>query len=143
MATIQVWDPFRELLRIDDAVGRPWRRSTFRSRPQSWVLPVDVREDENAVEVAASLPGFAKDDIDVSVEDGRLTIRAETSNAEETERDGYVVRERHSGSFYRTLRLSDRVDDAAATSRYADGVLTVTIPKREESKPKRIEVAVA
>ncbi len=146
MATIQLWDPFRELLRIDDAVGRPWRRSAVRSQPQSWVLPVDVREDENAVEVAASLPGFAKDDIDVSVENGRLTIRAETSDAEdaqETEHDGYVVRERRSGSFYRTLRLSDRVDAAATTSRYTDGVLTVTIPKREESKPKRIEVAVA
>ena len=143
MATIQRWDPFRELLGIHDAIGRPWRRSALPTRASAWVLPVDVREDENAIEISASLPGVGKDDIEVSVEHGVLTIKAKTAEGGEAAGDGYVLRERRAGSFYRALRLSDRVDAAAATSRYADGVLTVTVPKLETSKPKRIEVTVA
>ena len=64
-----------------------------------------------------------------------LTIEAKTAEPDEAAGDGYVLRERRAGSFRRTLRLSDRVDAAAATSRYADGVLTVTVPKLETSKP--------
>ena len=143
MATIQRWDPFRELLGIQDAIGRPWRRSALPTRASSWVLPVDVREDENAFEISASVPGVPKDDIDVAVEHGVLTIQAKTGDADTAAGDGYLLRERRAGSFYRALRLSDRVDAAAATSRYADGVLTVTVPKLETSKPKRIEVTVA
>ena len=143
MATIQRWDPFREFLGIHDATRRPWRRSALPTRASAWVLPVDVREDEQAVEISASLPGFAKDDIDVSVEHGVLTIEAKATEADEAAGDGYLLRERRAGSFHRALRLSDRVDAAAATSRYVDGVLTVTVPKLEASKPKRIEVAIA
>ncbi len=143
MATIQRWDPFRELLGIQDAIGRPWRRSALPTRASSWVLPVDVREDENALEISASLPGVAKDDIEISVEHGVLTIQAKTGDADEATDDGYVLRERRAGSFYRALRLSDRLDGAAATSRYVDGVLTVTVPKLEASKPQRIDVTVA
>ena len=143
MATIQRWDPFREMLGIHDAIGRPWRRSALPTRASSWVLPVDVREDENAIEISASLPGVAKDDIEISVEHGVLTIQAKSGDTDEATGDGYVLRERRAGSFYRALRLSDRVDAAAATSSYADGVLTVTVPKLEASKPKRIEVTVA
>ena len=143
MATIQRWDPFRELLGIHDAIGRPWRRSALPTRASSWVLPVDVREDENAIEISASLPGVAKDDIEVSVEHGVLTIQAKSADTDEAASDGYVLRERRAGSFRRALRLSDRVDAAAATSTYADGVLTVTVPKLETSKPKRIEVTVS
>ncbi len=143
MATIQRWDPFRELLGIHDAIGRPWRRTALPTRASTWVLPVDVREDENAVEISASLPGVAKDDIDISVEHGVLTIQAKTADTGEAAGEGYVLRERHAGSFHRALRLSDRLDAAAATSSFTDGVLTVTVPKLEASKPKRIEVTVA
>ena len=106
-------------------------------------MPVDVREDENAIEISASLPGVAKDDIDISVEHGVLTIQAKTAEAGEAAGEGYVLRERRAGSFHRALRLSDRLDAAAATSSFNDGVLTVTVPKLEASKPKRIEVTVA
>ena len=143
MATIQLWDPFRELLRMDAALARPWRHSAVSSMPRARTLPVDVREDEHVLEVSASLPGFSKDDIDVSLEDGRLTIRAETSTDEEAESRRYLMRERGCGAFYRSLNLSDRVDGTGVTACYTDGVLTLTIPKREESKPKRIEIAVA
>ncbi len=143
MATIQRWDPFRELLGIHDAIGRPWRRTALPTRASTWVLPVDVREDENAIEISASLPGVAKDDIEISVEHGVLTIQAKTADAGEAAGEGYVLRERRAGSFHRALRLSDRLDAAAATSSFTDGVLTVTVPKLEASKPKRIEVTVA
>lgn len=143
MATIQLWDPVRELLRMDAALARPWRNSASSSISHGRILPVDVREDENVLEVSASLPGFAKDDIDVSLEKGCLTIRAEASNDEDAECRGYLVRERGSGGFYRSLHLSDHVDGTGVTACYTDGVLTLMIPKREESKPKRIEIAVS
>ncbi|MCY4110919.1 MAG: Hsp20 family protein [Chloroflexi bacterium] len=107
MATIQRWDPFRELLGIHDAIGRPWRRSALPTRASSWVLPVDVREDEDANEISASLPGVAKDDIGVSVEHGVLTIQAKTAEADEAAGDGYVLRERRAGSFRRAIHLME------------------------------------
>lgn len=98
-------------------------------------ISVDVAEDDDEVTVTADLPGFEKDDIDISVRDGRLTIRAERE--EETEEEGeeeaetYHRRERIHREVSRTLRIPADVDEEDASASYQDGVLTVALPKSE------------
>jgi HSP20 family protein len=79
-------------------------------------------------------------DIDVTVEENVLTIRAEVSEESEQKEDGYLLRERHSGSFYRAVRLPDSVDSEKAESSYKDGVLTIRLPKQEEKKARKLTV---
>jgi HSP20 family protein len=89
------------------------------------------------------MPGVNPEDIDVTVEDGVLTIRAEKKTETETEDERYLIRERASGSFYRALRLPDMVDAEKIESHYENGVLTVVMPKAEEKKKKQIQVKVS
>jgi HSP20 family protein len=110
---------------------------------ERWSIPVDVKQKGEDIEVKASLPGVKPEEIDVSVEDGVLTIKAETTTETETEETGYLLRERSYGSFYRALRLPDTVDAGKIKSSYENGVLHITMPKAEEKKRKQIKVSVA
>jgi HSP20 family protein len=92
--------------------------------------------------VRASLPGVKPEDIQVTVEDNVLELKAESASESESEQAGYLVRERAYGSFYRALRLPENADTEHIRSEYANGVLTVTLPKAEEKKRKQIKVAV-
>lgn len=98
-------------------------------------ISVDVAEDDEEVTVTADLPGFDKDDIDISVRDGRLTIRAqreqETEEESESEEETYHRRERIHREVSRTLRLPADVVKQEASASYQNGVLTVTLPKAE------------
>ena len=105
--------------------------------------PLDVRETEEAIVVTASLPGVAPEDIEVTIEDRVLSIRAETASEDEGEKGSYLVRERRAGAWRRALRLPESVDAEKVGSDYEHGVLTITLPKREEAQARRIEVKVA
>ncbi|MFB6091965.1 MAG: Hsp20/alpha crystallin family protein [Haloquadratum sp.] len=105
-------------------------------------MAVDVREDEESFVAVVDLPGFEKDDIDISVDDRLLTIEAERADAATADDDHYVHRERRAQSVRRSIRLPGEIrpDDAAAT--YNNGVLTVTLPKLavDDAASHRIDV---
>ena len=107
------------------------------------MAPLDVRETDEEIVVTASLPGVAPEDIEVTIEDRVLSIRAEPAAEDESEKGSYLVRERRAGSYRRALRLPGSVDAEKVVSGYEHGVLTITLPKREEAQARRIEVNVA
>ena len=103
---------------------------------------VDVQDRESDVLVHAELPGVKKDDLDVSVSDNTVTIKASTrSESEEGEKEGdYYRREIATGSFARTVALPGEVDTDNANAQFEDGILELTLPKREQAKRRRIQV---
>jgi HSP20 family protein len=141
--TLDKWEPFGEMRRMDEALSRLWRGLDFR-RPfemlETWDVPLDIVDHENEIEVKASLPDIDPARVDVSVTDGVLTIKGESSSEKEDKKGNYLLRERRSGSFYRAVRLPDSVDSDRARSSYAKGVLTVTLPKVVRRKAQKIKV---
>jgi HSP20 family protein len=130
---------------MENAMSRLWGRygrGTDWGEIEHWSIPIDVLQKGDEVLVKASLPGVKPEEIDVSVEDNVLSIKAESSTEKETEDEGYLVRERSYGSFYRALRLPESVDPEKIKSSYKDGVLEIMMPKAEEKKRKQIKVNV-
>ena len=101
---------------------------------------VDVREDDDHFYFVAELPGLSKDDIEVTLEDGVLTISGEKKDDREENKEGYHLRERRYGKFSRSFRLPTEVDPNKVGAHLKDGVLSVTLDKAEAIKPKTIEV---
>lgn len=141
---LQRWDPFRELRRMDENMNRI-RRGGFNGFGEigHWAVPLDVVQDGDNVVVKATLSGINPDDIDVTIEDGILTIVGETKEEHEEKRENYLLRERRTGKFRRTLRLPDTVDADKTETTYENGVLTVTFPKVEAKKAKKLEIKAA
>ncbi len=104
---------------------------------------LDVVERDNEFVVKAEMPGMKKDDIEVSLENGVLTITAETkSETEEKEGDRIIRQERRYGQYLRSLRLGKEIDEKKVKASYKDGILELVLPKAEEVKPKKIAVDV-
>lgn len=104
---------------------------------------LDVVERDNEFVVKAEMPGMKKDDIEVSLENGVLTITAETkSETEEKEGDRVIRQERRYGKYLRSLRLGKEIDEKKVKASYKDGILELVLPKAEEVKPKKIAVNV-
>jgi HSP20 family protein len=109
---------------------------------EGWFPAVDVYEDKDSLQVKAELPGLKKEDIEISLHDGYLTLAGERKQ-EEKQESGEVYRsERWVGRFHRTISLPCRVDAEKIKATYNEGVLTVTLPKAEEAKPKQIQISV-
>jgi HSP20 family protein len=107
------------------------------------VVPrIDVRETDKQLTVEAELPGLEEKDIKVTMQNGLLTIRGEKSFEKKDEQENYHVMERRYGSFHRTMRVPDGVDEGKIEARFDKGVLTITLPKRPEAvaKERKIEV---
>jgi HSP20 family protein len=119
----------------------PEVESSFSS--EEWSPAVDISEDEDKFTIHADLPGVKSDDIEVTAENGVLTIKGERESHKEENKDNYRRVERFSGSFIRRFTLPERADLENIAAKTRDGVLELTIPKTAESKPKRIEVKVA
>jgi HSP20 family protein len=128
---------------MDEAMNRLWRGLDFR-RPSefmdSWAVALDIVDRDKEIVVKASLPDVDPDKVEVSVEEGVLTIKGSTESEREEKKEDYVLRERRAGSFYRTVRLPDAVDASKAKSTYAKGVLTVAFPKAAAKKAQKIKV---
>ena len=107
---------------------------------REWVPPFDVSETENEIIVKAEIPGMKVEDIDISLTDGLLTIKGERKMEKEDKQENYHRIERKFGIFSRTLNLGLKVKADGIDAGYKDGLLTVTLPKAEEDKPKKIEV---
>ena len=112
----------------------------FWTEEREWMPAFDVAETANAIVVKAELPGMDVKDIDIALTDGLLTIRGERKLEKEEKKEDYHRIERQFGSFSRSLNLGQRVKADDIEAAYKDGILTVTLPKTEESKPKKIEV---
>jgi HSP20 family protein len=107
-----------------------------------WTPSCDVYETDNEIVIKAELPGVKKEDAKVSIQDGVLSIIGERKFEEETKKENYIRVERSYGSFSRSFTLPTRVDPDKVAAEFTDGLLRVTLPKREEAKPKGIEVKV-
>ncbi len=104
------------------------------------VPKVDIEEEENRYRLTAEIPGKKEDDIDVSVNDGVLTLSSEEKTEKKDEEQGYLVRERRESSFQRSFVLPKNADAAKIEANYRDGLLELDIPKKAESKPRSIKV---
>lgn len=103
-------------------------------------LPVDVRQEGDKWVLEAEVPGIAREDLNITVENGVLTIGGKYAQEAAKENAEYYVRERRTGEFSRSFRLPETADSENVTAQLANGVLTLTIPTREDAKPRRIEL---
>jgi HSP20 family protein len=101
---------------------------------------VDVREDADHIYVEAELPGFKKDDVDITLENQTLTIAAERREEKEPKKGDLLLHERRYSRFLRSFTLPPTVDEKSVNAKLVDGVLTITLNKREETKPRKIQV---
>ena len=147
MATLTRWDPFREMMALRSTMDRMFddslqsmRMTTRENGETAFSLAVDVAEDENEYTVRASTPGIAEDEMDITIENNVLTIAGEFQSEVEKEGAQYLVRERRTGQFRRSLSLPATVDEEGITANFDSGVLTIHLPKAEVAKPKRIAI---
>jgi len=143
MATMIRWNPIREMMAIQNAFDRAyadgWR--TVRANANAYTLPLDVYENDAVYTFVATLPGVGAENIQVNWHDDSVTIQAEVpQSAPSTEGLRTHMVERPAGKFSRTIHLSKPIDTEAVEAVYADGVLTLTLPKRPEAQPKVIPV---
>lgn len=150
MANLIRWDPLRDMVSLRDAMDRLFEESFVRPMG-GWpflaggeqALALDMYETDENLVVEASLPGFSPEQVDISVVGNSVTIKAEVKQeAEKEEKGKYHFRERRYGAFQRTISLPVGVNADKAEARFENGVLTLTLPKVEEAKPKRIQLKV-
>jgi HSP20 family protein len=145
---VATWQGFGRLTDLRDEIDRlfdaPLAELTRTSQLLSgWTPAFDVYEDKDNIYVRAELPGMKKEDIDLSLHNGSLSISGERKS-EEKLKDAEVYRaERFFGRFQRTVTLPTQVASERIKAQYKDGILTVTLPKAEEAKPKHIDVSVS
>ena len=140
------WEPFRGAATLQDQVnrlmGNVLERSAEESNLTSWAPAVDIFETEHELVVKADLPAIDPEDLDIRVENNILTIRGERKFEKKVNEENYLRVERAYGSFSRSFSLANSVNSDAIKADYHDGVLTLSIPKTEEAKPKQIKVNV-
>ncbi|HPS79923.1 MAG TPA: Hsp20/alpha crystallin family protein [Thermoanaerobaculaceae bacterium] len=142
------WDPFRELAALqermntifEDASGRHRKTDDFITG--SWIPAVDVRETRDALEITAEVPGLDPKDVEISVENGVLTLKGSRNFEKAAEGETYHRVERSYGAFERSFTLPTNVDPERISAAYRQGVLSLTLHKREEAKPKSISIKV-
>jgi HSP20 family protein len=138
------WEPFDQLNNLREEINRlfesPFGEMARNSDFFGWAPAVDLFEGKDHFEVRAELPGMNKDQIDISLHEGSLIISGERKLESEDEEAEASRSERFFGRFQRALELPKPVDAGKVTATYKDGILTVTLPKTEESKPKQITV---
>ena len=124
-----------------------FRQFGFLARPDEdltqtgWLPAVDVRESDDAFVFTAELPGIAKEDVEITAEDGILTLKGERRFNDKDEEKNYRRIERSYGSFSRSFKLASTVDAEHIAASFADGLLTVTVPKAELAKPRKITIS--
>src|SRR6266851_4366655 len=148
MNTITRWDQSRGLTSLQDQVNRLFEDNFTRDRSghadlATWAPPVDIYETESELVLKADLPDLQDKDIDVRVENNMLTIRGERKFEKDVNEDNYLRVERAYGPFMRSFSLPNTVSSESIGAQYRNGVLTLHLAKREESKPKQIKISVS
>jgi HSP20 family protein len=151
MAIVRWSDPFREFAHlqdrinrvVSDAYGRPdYEKGLLTSG--SWVPPVDIyQNNDKELVIKTELPDMTREDIDVTVDNGTLTIKGEKKVSSEIREEQFHRVERRYGTFSRSFSLPQTVDTTKVAAEYKNGVLTVRLPLREEAKPRQVKVDVA
>jgi len=143
------WDPFRDLLTTQREFDRlfregfsPWFGETELST-RSWAPPVDIYETDNDIVLKAELPGMDPKDVEIRVEDNTLYLKGERQHEKEVKEQNYHRVERSYGSFARSFSLPNSINADKVKAEYKEGLLTLTMPKREEAKPKTIKIDVS
>lgn len=145
MSSLMRWDPFDEVRGLRRHMDRLFEDFFRGPRLLGWEpvelgVALDVYETDDALVVKAALPGVRPDEVDISVSGDVLTIKGETKSEEETKSGSYHRRELRYGAFARSIPLPTRVDHDKAEATFENGILTVTMPKVEEVKPKSIKI---
>jgi len=149
MAIVRWTDPFREFAQMQDRLNRAFADSYGRSdegllSSGSWMPPVDIYQSgEHELVLKAELPDMTREDIDVTVDNGTLTIKGEKKLSTEAREEQFHRIERRYGTFSRSFSLPPTVDPTRVAAEYRNGVLTVKLPMREEARPRQIKVDVA
>ena len=140
------YDPFRDLRSLQEEVNRLFTGNMARSFDEegiargSWSPSVDIYENKDQIVLEAELPGMKREDFDLSVANNTITLRGERHFEKKDDSDNYHRVERAYGSFTRSFTLPNTVTAEGATAEYTNGVLRVTLPKREDTKARRIEI---
>ncbi len=146
MAELVRWDPFREVVSLREAMDRLLDEAFTRPLSLSlgenlaWMPQIDMYQTEDKVVVKATVPGVKPEDLHITVTGDVLTIRGEVKQEEEIKDASYHIRERRYGTFSRSLPLPVPVVIDKAKAEFENGILTLTLPKAEEVRPKTIEV---
>ena len=149
MTNVTRWDPFADLRGtmdrlFDEGFSRPWRLlpatngDTFEA-----TFPVEVSTTDTDIEVKAALPGVKPDEVEITVQNDVLTIRAEHKDTSEEKQRDYYRREIRYGAFHRSMSLPVSVDSDKAEAKFENGVLSLKLPKAESLRPKQIKVGAA
>lgn len=143
------FDPFRDLASMQDRINRIFGEAYLRNNDEDvsnrgdWRPVVDIYEnDKHEIVLRAELPGLKREEIDIRVENNTLTLRGERKRDAEVKQENYHRVERSYGSFSRSFSLPNTVSAEKVTATFTDGVLTITLPLREEAKPRQIQVQV-
>lgn len=147
--TLVRWRPMRDMLPFQREMARMFNE--FFGEPtavsdvfeRDWVPAVDIFEKDDEVNLVAELPGLSKEDVDISIENGTLTLSGEKKRESEVEDDNYHRIERAYGRFQRSFSLPAAIDPKKVKAVFKDGVLTINLGKKEEAKPKKIEIEVS
>lgn len=145
--SITRYDPFRDLRTLQDEVNRLFSTNLGRGFSDegiargAWTPNVDIFENKDQIVLEAELPGMNREDFEVTIENNVLTLRGERHFEKRDESDNYHRVERSYGTFSRSFTLPQTVSGEGATAEYKNGVLRVTLHKREEGKARRIEIS--
>jgi len=149
MTLVRWSDPFREFAQLQDRINRVFSNTYGQGddglmTSGTWAPPVDIYQTgDHEVVLKAELPDMTREDIDITVDNGTLTIRGEKKFSNEVKEESFHRIERRYGAFSRSFSLPQTVDTGKVGAEYKNGVLTVRLPLREEAKPRQIKVDVA
>ena len=144
--SITKYDPFRELRSLQDEMNRLFTGALPRSLSQeemlhgAWTPSVDIFENKDHLVLEAELPGMNREDVEVAIENNVITLKGERKFEKKEENDNYHRVERSYGAFTRSFTLPQNVTSEGAAAEFKNGVLRVSLPKREETKARKIEI---
>jgi len=144
------WEPLRDLVFTHDHFNQLFNETFARAfgdqkevSLRTWVPPVDICETEDSLVLKAELPGIKSDDVEIRVEDNTLYLKGERKFEKEAKDENFHQVERSYGTFSRSFSLPSSIDSDKVKAEYQNGILTLTMPKREEAKPKTIKIDVS
>ena len=142
MTTLLRWDPLRDMASLQSELSRllSGTGATMGRQSQAQLPALDVWETEDAVSYAFELPGINQEDISIEAEDGKLTVSATRSHSSELDSERFYRFESRFGTFSRAVGLPAGISEDEIAATFENGVLTVTVPKAEQPKPKRIAI---